>query len=100
MLGWTMLVIARKSMKPRHAFSLTLTMAESQSRVQSSVAALDLIFSCNICQETISGIYAEDDAHCGLRKSDNLDDDRITKLWLTDCAHLTCGKHLEGGGID
>ena len=24
--------------------------------------------------------------------------DQITRFWLTECAHLTCGEHFEGGG--
>ena len=26
------------------------------------------------------------------------DNNIVTKLWLTECAHLTCANHLEGGG--
>ncbi|KAL9084202.1 MAG: hypothetical protein Q9165_008188 [Trypethelium subeluteriae] len=34
----------------------------------------------------------------GLNDSRQAHDTKITKLWLTECAHLTCGEHLEGGG--
>ena len=70
---------------------------EESMRFQLSPA--DIVLSCTICQETLSSIYTDNDQHNGLRK-DNEDprDSKITKLWLTECAHLTCGKHLPGGG--
>ncbi len=61
--------------------------------------ALDIVLSCTICQEPLSSVYAEDDEYRGLNKGEgNPGSGRITKLWLTECAHLTCAKHLEGGG--
>lgn len=59
---------------------------------------LDLIFSCTICQATVAQLYAEDDSSRALRSTADLSNRVITKLWLTECAHLTCGKHLDGGG--
>lgn len=79
-------------------FLLTYTMTELQSSLSISLRATDIVLSCTICQETLSSIYAEDDANRGLRKSEDSRDGRVTKLWLTECAHLTCGKHLKGGG--
>ena len=59
----------------------------------------DIVLSCTICQETLSTIYADDDENNGLRKDgEGSHNGTITKLWLTECAHLTCGKHLAGGG--
>lgn len=64
----------------------------------SSLSAIEIILSCSICQDTLSNIYAEDDENRGLRKSNDPEDGRVTKLWLTECAHLCCGKHFERGG--
>lgn len=59
----------------------------------------DIVLSCTICQETLSTIYAHSDRNDGLHKDGEAPNDgKITKLWLTECAHLTCGKHLPGGG--
>ena len=68
------------------------------SKKSSSLAALDIILSCAICQQPFPAIYADNGELRGLRRSDGLGDNRITKLWLTECCHLSCGKHFEGGG--
>ncbi|OJD29222.1 nadh-ubiquinone oxidoreductase kda subunit [Diplodia corticola] len=76
-------------------------MALSQS-VGQFPGALDVIFTCDICQASISDIYGEGGP--GATVTDFQDgrpptaDRRVTCLWLTQCMHLTCGKHLEGGG--
>ncbi|KAL0263374.1 hypothetical protein SLS55_002354 [Diplodia seriata] len=64
--------------------------------------ALEVIFTCDICQASVSDIYGKGGA--GATETDFQDgrahtaDRRVTCLWLTQCMHLTCGKHLEGGG--
>lgn len=59
---------------------------------------LDLIFSCAICGATVAQLYAEDGSSRPLRSTADLSKGVITKLWMTECAHLTCGKHLDRGG--
>lgn len=78
-------------------FAATLSMS-TISNGTSSLSAIEIILSCSICQDTLSNIYAEDDENRGLRKSNDPEDGRVTKLWLTECAHLCCGKHFERGG--
>lgn len=73
-------------------------MANLQNSLNISLSAADIVLSCTICQETLSSIYSQHDGNHGLRKNDDPHNGTITKLWLTECAHLTCGKHLEGGG--
>ncbi|KAG9818089.1 hypothetical protein KCU63_g18629, partial [Aureobasidium melanogenum] len=54
---------------------------------------LDLIFSCNICHDSISDMpnpLPDEKELEGIRKP-------VAKLWMTECAHLICAKHLEGG---
>ena len=63
-----------------------------------NLSPLDLIFSCTICQATAAQLYAENDNSRGLRNTADSNEAVITKLWLSECAHLTCGKHLDGGG--
>ena len=62
------------------------------------LSTADLVLSCSICQETLSAVYAFPNGSEGLSKGKNHTDRSITRLWLTECAHITCGKHLEGGG--
>ncbi|KAL9030912.1 MAG: hypothetical protein Q9196_001020 [Gyalolechia fulgens] len=71
-------------------------MAETAARQPNTV---DFVLSCSICQQTFSAVYADHDGDNGLRTDAHRTDGSITKLWLTECAHVTCGKHLEGGGL-
>lgn len=60
---------------------------------------IEVIFSCQVCNNPISEIYEEPDTDKGFRDSNGSSTEHpVTKLWLTECSHLTCGKHLEGGG--
>jgi hypothetical protein len=58
----------------------------------------DIIFACTICQATLDQIYEHPESTKGLRDGRSPVDRPVCKLWLTECGHLTCGKHLEGGG--
>ena len=80
-------------------YALTNVMPLSQpSKNSAPLAAIDIILSCTICQKPFSAIYENDDVNLGLRKGDDPHSGRVTKLWLTECCHLSCGKHFEGGG--
>ncbi|KAF2159197.1 hypothetical protein M409DRAFT_30337 [Zasmidium cellare ATCC 36951] len=57
----------------------------------------EIIFSCGICQATVSEIYADKDKVHALSSSGD-ESAIIPKLWIADCSHVFCGKHLEGGG--
>jgi hypothetical protein len=59
------------------------------------VYPLDIIFSCVICQETIADVYPNGSPD--LNYSAALLE-HPCKLWITECAHVTCSQHLEGGG--
>lgn len=58
---------------------------------------LDIIFSCHVCGETLDSIYSEPDDGKGLRLMLGAENGAVVKLVLTECSHLTCVKHLEGG---
>ena len=64
-----------------------------------AVTPLDIIFSCHVCSATFSEIY---DGHHetvqGLSDGVNPKDRIVTKLFLTQCCHVICSKHLENGG--
>ncbi|KAK4496798.1 hypothetical protein PRZ48_012782 [Zasmidium cellare] len=57
----------------------------------------EIIFSCGICQATVSEIYADKDKVHALSSSGD-ESAIVPKLWIADCSHVFCGKHLEGGG--
>jgi len=58
------------------------------------VSPFNIIFSCVICQRTISDVYAN--------SKSAVYDSRVLevgcKMWMTECTHLTCSEHLENGG--
>jgi hypothetical protein len=61
------------------------------------LAPYEIIFSCAICQTTITQLYRRPRTDHGF--SSGGDQERVvTRLWLTECGHLTCSDHLEGGG--
>jgi hypothetical protein len=60
----------------------------------------EIIFSCEVCQATVSEIYATKESHEGFHSGSSEDGGNgiVTKLWIGECSHVFCGKHLEGGG--
>jgi hypothetical protein len=71
----------------------------SLSSPETIASPSEVIFSCSICQATITEIYQNVDSELGLNTSGHSDQERaVTKLWLTECSHLSCGDHFEGGG--
>lgn len=63
------------------------------------VTPQDIIFSCCVCLDTLAEVYDDRDRHIGLHSEPNQRTGRITKLYLTGCAHVVCAKHFEGGGM-
>lgn len=58
----------------------------------------ELIFSCSICSATVSDVYKTGESNKGFHSGSGDDDGLVTKMWIADCSHVTCSKHLEGGG--
>ncbi|KAF1987990.1 hypothetical protein K402DRAFT_329501, partial [Aulographum hederae CBS 113979] len=58
----------------------------------------EIIFSCSVCQATISDLYRRPKSRYLFNDGISNVESPVTKLWLLECAHLTCGEHLEGGG--
>ena len=99
MLGPMIIYVHLNFSRQDATYKLTFRMAiPTYSKKPSSLAALDIILSCTICQQPFPAIYADNGELRGLRRSDGPHDDRVPKLWLTECCHLSCGKHFEGGG--
>ncbi|KAL2041047.1 hypothetical protein N7G274_005991 [Stereocaulon virgatum] len=83
-------------------FTLTATfrmIITHSNATLSSTTAIEIVLSCSVCADTLSRINAEGYEFHGLRKTDDPNSGRVTKLWLTECAHLCCTKHFEGGGV-
>ncbi|USW58736.1 hypothetical protein Slin15195_G120550 [Septoria linicola] len=57
----------------------------------------EIIFSCGICQATVSELYPPDADNPHSHSGD--DDGMGTKLWIANCVHIFCGRHLDGGGV-
>jgi len=63
-----------------------------------SLTLPELIFSCGICQATVSEVYATPESNKGFHSGSGDDDGVVTRLWIAECSHVSCGKHLAGGG--
>ena len=58
----------------------------------------ELIFSCGTCQASISEIYATPEDNKGFSSGSDDGNGIVTRLWIAECSHVTCDKHLSGGG--
>ncbi|EMC97119.1 hypothetical protein BAUCODRAFT_67851 [Baudoinia panamericana UAMH 10762] len=57
-----------------------------------------MVFSCGICQATIPDIYATQESNQGFHSGLGAENGVVTRLWIADCSHIFCAKHLPGGG--
>jgi len=73
-------------------------MAASGREMDDNLSPEDVIFSCGMCQATIAEVYATKESNRGFCGDPGDDEGIVTKFWISECAHITCGKHLEGGG--
>jgi len=71
----------------------------SESSSVRSPTLPELIFSCGICQATVSEVYATPESNKGFHSGSGDDDGIVTRLWIAECSHVSCGKHLAGGGV-
>ncbi|KAF2662195.1 hypothetical protein K491DRAFT_282683 [Lophiostoma macrostomum CBS 122681] len=69
------------------------------TEVAAESTAIDIIFSCHLCNKTFNEIYAghEDETVQGLSDGINPINRRVTRVFLTDCGHVICNIHLENG---
>lgn len=72
---------------------------DSSATATPGVTARDIIFSCGLCYKTVADVYKNRESNKGLSDGRGPNERDVTKLWLTQCAHLTCSEHLEGKGI-
>jgi hypothetical protein len=63
-----------------------------------SLTLPELIFSCGICQATVSEVYATPESNKGVHNGSGDEDGIVTRFWIAECSHVSCGMHLAGGG--
>ncbi|KAK0284100.1 hypothetical protein LTR35_005814 [Friedmanniomyces endolithicus] len=73
-------------------------MAHSSEEDAEEALPLELIvFSCGVCQATLPEVYATKENNKGFHSDSGGDNGVVTKLWIAECSHIMCGKHLPGG---
>ena len=63
------------------------------------VAVEQIVFSCTICQATPSEVYTTTESNKGFHSGSGDEAGIVTKMWISQCSHITCAKHLENGGM-
>ncbi|KAJ4994194.1 hypothetical protein SVAN01_00023 [Stagonosporopsis vannaccii] len=59
---------------------------------------LNFIYACSLCGVTFADTYkGHVETVQGLSDGINPNDRLVTKLYLSGCSHVFCGKHIEGG---
>lgn len=61
---------------------------------------IDVIFNCILCNATLPDVYKDAELDKGFRDAnDATHQEPVTRMWLAECTHFFCGRHLEGGGM-
>lgn len=74
------------------------TLSDMQEPRGRDITVQDIVFACEICQVTAAELYAIPESSKGLSGVCGEKQNIVTKLWITECAHVVCNRHLEGGG--
>ena len=72
--------------------------APTPQPVEDDVPLIEIIFSCAICQATVTDVYSSTESNKGFHSGSGDEDGIVTKMWIAECSHVTCARHLEGGG--
>lgn len=59
----------------------------------------EIVFSCSVCQATVSDVYAIVESNHGFHSGSGHEDGIVTKMWIGECSHITCARHLANGGM-
>lgn len=73
--------------------SETIPLAEDED-----VSVAELVFSCCLCQATVTDVYATVESNHGFHSGSSGEDGIVTKMYIGECSHVVCSKHLENGG--
>lgn len=74
--------------------------SSSHYGAEENVPIEEIVFSCSICQATVSDVYLSSESNKGFYSGSGDGDGIVTKMWIAECSHVTCAKHLDGGGKD
>ncbi|KAK1068290.1 hypothetical protein LTR74_005788 [Friedmanniomyces endolithicus] len=73
-------------------------MAPSSEQDAEEALPLELIvFSCGVCQAVLPEVYATKENNKGFHSDSGGENGVVSKLWIAECSHIMCGKHLPGG---
>ncbi|KAK0917162.1 hypothetical protein LTR91_014338 [Friedmanniomyces endolithicus] len=73
-------------------------MAPSSEQDAEEALPLELIvFSCGVCQAVLPELYATKENNKGFHSDSGGENGVVSKLWIAECSHIMCGKHLPGG---
>jgi len=71
----------------------------SEESADDDVPLEEIVFSCSVCQATPSEIYRSKQSNEGFHSGPGDEEGVVTQLWIADCSHVFCSKHLDGGGM-
>ncbi|TKA65840.1 hypothetical protein B0A55_09121 [Friedmanniomyces simplex] len=71
--------------------------SSSDLNVENDLPLELIILSCGVCQATLPEVYATKESNRGFHSDSGGDNGVVTKLWIAECSHIMCGKHLPGG---
>jgi hypothetical protein len=77
---------------------MALYASESRSADDEDAPVAELVFSCCICQATVTDVYATVESNQGFHSGSSGEDGIVTKMYIGSCSHVVCSKHLENGG--
>lgn len=67
---------------------------------EQETSPLDFIYACSVCCATCADTYkGHNETVQGLSDGINTKERLVTRLYLGNCCHVFCAKHLEGGGM-
>ena len=63
------------------------------------ISPLNFIYACSICCASVADVYKNHkETVQGLSDGINPKERLVTRLYLANCCHVFCIKHIEGGG--
>jgi hypothetical protein len=77
---------------------MAAVVSAAEQDVEEDVPLEMIVFSCGICQATIPEVYVTKESNQGFHSGSGDDEGIVTKMWIAECSHIMCSKHLPGGG--
>jgi hypothetical protein len=77
----------------------TMSSELAKGPMEQNVTALNFIYACSICCTSFADVYeGKNETVRGLSDGINPKERIVTRLFLSNCCHVFCSNHLEGGG--